>query len=317
LPEQPPISISDLAYEACNSRPRQDGLDASFTVAYATKGLDLHVDVQDKVHFDKCDDMKFWEFDSVQFALDAVGQGYPDDRIEFAAGPRGVIYKTFTPQLKGDLPADYSDANVPLAKSTVKVTRNGTTTTYDIHISEGDLFPFICKKNIPLRFSLLVNNNDGKGRDGYLKWADGIGNVKAPAQYGDLTLGADTARRSIQEHLKYKFQDAEVTSGEIATIKSLDNKLGAGIEAHKIPFTPGVRYRLSFEARGTGNLSAMIYGKVLKRTDFPVTELTDEWQTVSREVLVPADESALNVIIFFWKQLNANAEIRNLTIQGI
>ena len=317
LPEQPPIPISNLTYEACNSRPMQDGLDASFTVAYHTKGIDLHVDVQDKVHYDRCDDMKFWEFDSVQFALDAFGQGYLDDRIEFVAGPRGIIYKTFTPPLKGDIPADYSEANVPLAKSTVKVTRKGNTTSYDIHVSEGDLFPFICKKNIPLRFSLLVNNNDGKGRDGYLRWADGIGGIKSSILYGDLTLSADTTRRSIQEHLKYKFQDAEVTPGEIATIKSLDNKLGAGIQAYKVPFTPGVRYRLSFEARGTGKLSAMIYGKVLKRTDFPVTELSDKWQTVSCEILAPEDESALNVIIFFWKQLNANAEIRNLTIQGI
>ncbi|MBR0459047.1 MAG: hypothetical protein IJJ26_07405 [Victivallales bacterium] len=316
-PGQPSVPISNLTYEACNSRPMQDGLDASFTVSYHTKGIDLHIDVKDKVHFDKCDGLKFWECDSVQFALDGVGQGYPDDRIEFAAGPREIIYKTFTPRLKGDLPADYSEANVPLTKSTVKVTRNGTTTSYDIHVSEGDLFPFICKKNIPLRFSLLVNNNDGKGRDGYLRWADGIGGPKATSKYGDLTLCADTQKHSIQKLLTAKFQDAKVTSGEIATIQSLDNKGGAGIQASNIPFTPGVRYRLSFEARGTGNLSAMTYGKVLKRTDFPVTKLSDKWQSVTLELTVPADESALSVVIFFWKQLNVNAEIRNFTIQGI
>ncbi|MBR0460096.1 MAG: hypothetical protein IJJ26_12735 [Victivallales bacterium] len=316
-PGQPTVPITNLTYENCTARPMQDGLKGSFTVAYHTKGLELHIDVQDKVHFNQCDDMRFWEVDSVQFALDCVGNGYPDDRIEFAAGPRGIIYKLSTPQLKGDIPADYSEANVPLTKSTVKVTRNGNTTSYDIHVSEGDLFPFICKENIPLRFSLLINNNDGKGREGYLQWAAGIGTSKTPAHYGDLTLAADTAPRSLQKLLAHPFQDAKVTSGDIATIQPLKDKQGAGIAASRIPVTPGVRYRISFEARGTGKLSSMTYGKVLKRTDFPTTELSDKWQTISLDFVAPADESFLSVTIFFWKQLNANAQIRNLSIQGI
>jgi hypothetical protein len=39
------------------------------------------------------------------------------------------------------------------------------------------------------RFSLLVNDNDGKGRRGWLHAFDGIGWSKDPAQYGVMTLG--------------------------------------------------------------------------------------------------------------------------------
>ena len=37
-----------------------------------------------------------------------------------------------------------------------------------------------------IRFSLLVNNNDGEGRLGYLEWSSGIGNKKDPTLYGAL-----------------------------------------------------------------------------------------------------------------------------------
>jgi hypothetical protein len=40
-----------------------------------------------------------------------------------------------------------------------------------------------------LKLSLVINNNDGKGRAGYLEWGGGIGgNEKDPLQYGTLQL---------------------------------------------------------------------------------------------------------------------------------
>ena len=39
-----------------------------------------------------------------------------------------------------------------------------------------------------LRFALLVNDNDGAGRKGWLEWFQGIGFAKDPTQYGPLRL---------------------------------------------------------------------------------------------------------------------------------
>ena len=59
---------------------------------------------------------------------------------------------------------------------------------YKMHIDWTECYPFIFDAARHVRFSVLVNNNDGKGRAGYLEWAGGIGGKdKDPAMYGNVT----------------------------------------------------------------------------------------------------------------------------------
>jgi hypothetical protein len=50
------------------------------------------------------------------------------------------------------------------------------------------------KADSDLRFALLVNDNDGAGRKGWVEWFQGIGFDKAPAQYGPLELLPSNAK---------------------------------------------------------------------------------------------------------------------------
>lgn len=43
-------------------------------------------------------------------------------------------------------------------------------------------------------FSILVNDNDGTGRKGYLHWANGIGDAKDPAEFGGVILKGASAQ---------------------------------------------------------------------------------------------------------------------------
>lgn len=57
---------------------------------------------------------------------------------------------------------------------------------YLVRLKQSELYPLIPAVAEKLRFSLLINENDGSGRIGYHHWADGIGNGKDPVRYGTL-----------------------------------------------------------------------------------------------------------------------------------
>ena len=44
------------------------------------------------------------------------------------------------------------------------------------------------KPGKPMGFSLLINDNDGQGRRGWLQWSSGIGQEKSPQRYGTMVL---------------------------------------------------------------------------------------------------------------------------------
>ena len=52
----------------------------------------------------------------------------------------------------------------------------------------GEMYPFQYSSNTDhLRFSLLVNDNNGTGRS-YYEWTSGIGGNKDPKQFGALKI---------------------------------------------------------------------------------------------------------------------------------
>ncbi|MPN12117.1 hypothetical protein SDC9_159429 [bioreactor metagenome] len=59
--------------------------------------------------------------------------------------------------------------------------REGTSTSYDtsIPLKQLGITPEMLK--IGLRFNLLVNDNDGEGRESWLNIAPGIGDTKNPS----------------------------------------------------------------------------------------------------------------------------------------
>ncbi len=60
-------------------------------------------------------------------------------------------------------------------------------TLYELAIPWSELTPFRPENRL-LSFSLILNENDGAGRDGWIAWGDGIATSKDPARYGPFRL---------------------------------------------------------------------------------------------------------------------------------
>ena len=59
---------------------------------------------------------------------------------------------------------------------------------YEAAFSRRAVSPFKLKAGHSMRWNIIVNLNNGKGRIGYLELTDGIGGKKRPGQFMDLVL---------------------------------------------------------------------------------------------------------------------------------
>jgi len=75
-----------------------------------------------------------------------------------------------------------TNAESLIAASTFTVTQDGATTIYRCVIP-WRMIPPMSPKDDSVHVSLLVNENDGEGRCGWIAWADGIGEAKNVERY--------------------------------------------------------------------------------------------------------------------------------------
>ena len=155
-------------------------LDASFRIAYDKKNLLLEVSVTDDIPSNDYHGNRLWNGDSLQLAFSAL------DRRE--KGPAGTEYAlALTPQGPEVFrEASQLDLETP-TQVKLDAKRSGTKTVYRITVpfAEIGVDP---KPGIPIGMSLVVNDNDGKGRKGYLHWGDGIANGKNSDLYHWIVL---------------------------------------------------------------------------------------------------------------------------------
>lgn len=163
-----------------------------FALAVADGTLQLAVETSDERPVPAADPRRLWLGDSLQFAFDTAGSGHPADCVEFALGELAdgsiPVLKLGAPPLGGDLPGDYTVPGNFAGPETVlrKVEKIPGGRRYLVRLKQSELYPLIPAAAEKLRFSLLINENDGSGRIGYHHWADGIGNGKDPVRYGTL-----------------------------------------------------------------------------------------------------------------------------------
>ncbi len=301
-------------YVPMDGKPKAEGFAAKFASSFDEGGMDLLVEVQDKAHVQACTTYGgSWNGDSVQFAIDAAGKGYPEDRLEVAtaltsSGPG--LWKGKMPSVQGDIPARNSPEGGEINYGSVKIERAPGRTLYKIRIDRDDLYPFPYLKGQPVRFSILVNNNDGEGRAGYLEWASGIGKSKEPAQYGTLTVEAGRKTLFEQSSLKNAWGSATVElKGETARVDSSGGgkQNAAAIATPRATPEPGVRFLVSFEARGDVPLQGMLTlfsgNDKGTRLDFLApTPLEKDWRKIESSVVVPPGFDALQLSLFCWRQ---------------
>jgi hypothetical protein len=155
-----------------------DAIAATLWFAYDPDRLYLALDVQDETHAQPYTDGGMWQGDSLQFGVAPHAPdvtGFPEFTVgRTEAGTQ--VYRNVQPDGESGL-HDATDAQVRH--------ENGRT-VYEVGVPWSALPVSPAEETI--RLSLLVNDNDGDGRRGWIEWASGIGSAKDPQQFRPATL---------------------------------------------------------------------------------------------------------------------------------
>jgi len=163
-----------------DARNGKAGIDASFSIRWDESKILLTVNVLDDVFSQDFDGEETWKGDGLQLAFQPISRNGADPEL----------HTDFDIALTKDSPKAYRQSPNPAPEKDIetKVLRDGQRSTYAIAIPAKALGLQGFKPDSLIGFSLLVNDNDGKGRKGYLRWGDGIGHSKNPSQYNFVLL---------------------------------------------------------------------------------------------------------------------------------
>jgi hypothetical protein len=144
--------------------------------------LYLSARITDNTHSQPATGDSIWQGDSIQFA---VAQGMPGETDRWYE--YGVALTSSGPQVHRWLAA--SGPTGPVTDATVAVNRDNATdtTVYELAIPWELLQP-VAPEDQLLSLSLLVNDNDGTGRKGWIEWGSGIGGSKDPRLFQPARL---------------------------------------------------------------------------------------------------------------------------------
>ncbi len=151
-------------------------LSADFKVAWDDGVIYVAVDVHDENHTCPFTEGDMWQGDSVQVAVDAA-----NNKSEF--GYDGDDWEVGGALLNGVDPAAFcwhvpaGEEGCPVDRAVV---REANSTLYELAIPVAT--------GAAVGFSLIVNENDGGERVGWLEWTPGIGEGKNPSLFGIVEL---------------------------------------------------------------------------------------------------------------------------------
>lgn len=168
--------------------PAPDDHHVRFAVAWTSNELFLGIEVVDDVlDGDASNPSMLWRGDSVQVGLDmarnAVGPGY-DATDDYELG--WALVDGALTQHRWQAPDGASDPSGQVA-----IGRAGAVTIYEVALFAGELGRADFSAGLVVRMGLLVNESDGAAREGWAEWGSGIGEVKDPSLFRDLTLAPD------------------------------------------------------------------------------------------------------------------------------
>jgi len=161
-------------------RKGDDDLSAALRAAYDSEALYLGIAVRDDVHWAPPEALA-WTNDSIQLGLDPRHErtpgGYGTHDCEYSLmldnDGKAAVQCWQPPQGVGD----QSKATKLAAK------RAGAETIYEVAIPWSAIGAQVGAGGPVLGLNVLVNDNDGSGRRGYMELTQGIGKVKDPSAY--------------------------------------------------------------------------------------------------------------------------------------
>jgi hypothetical protein len=157
---------------------------ATFALLWTPDDLYLAVAVTDDRHVNAFAAADLWQGDSVQVAFDPGRQGgldYDADDLELGFG----LLTTGPDRYR------WAGGGGPgVLAAEVAVVRQQTSTRYEVRLPGSSLPGLLLQPGTVAGFTLLVNEDDEAGREGWLEWTPGIGRAKAPGLFGEIVLGA-------------------------------------------------------------------------------------------------------------------------------
>ncbi|MBP3360666.1 MAG: cellulase family glycosylhydrolase [Clostridia bacterium] len=166
-----------------------DDLSVSAAVKWDEDNFYFYADVVDNKHFSTgVKDVNIWQMDSIQLALvyDPLSELERSEFEEIAIGEldsRPVLYRHKT-RFKGD--GDYTKVE----GSELAVRVDGVHTYYELKMPWSSLMTekVDIQPGTELKFAMIVNENDGVGRVGYMAFGDGIAATKNSSLFKRLYI---------------------------------------------------------------------------------------------------------------------------------
>jgi hypothetical protein len=150
---------------------------------YDNNQLYLYASVHDDVFSQTKRGESIWEGDSIQFAISA---GTPGEKLQWyeygmaltSQGPE--LYRWMAPQ--GVVTGTITNPNLQVNRDEA-----GKNTIYQLALPWSELAPVVPSDGL-LSMSIVVNENDGNGRKGYVEWGGGIGSSKQSSLFKPILL---------------------------------------------------------------------------------------------------------------------------------
>ena len=155
-----------------------DDLSGKLWITYDANNLYLSAEILDDIHCQTSVEGNTWLGDGMQFAVSAGAPGETDNswtELGAALTPEGPQAYRWIPNQglvdKADLAIQRDDAK--------------KLTTYELAYPWDEIQQSIPTEEL-ISISLLVNDNDGSGRKGWIEWGSGIGRGKDPSLFKGL-----------------------------------------------------------------------------------------------------------------------------------
>ncbi|WMT39383.1 DNRLRE domain-containing protein [Paenibacillus sp. D2_2] len=138
---------------------------------YDQDHLYLTAQIKDEIHSAKAVGVQIWNNDSIQFAITSGVPGESSSWYEIGLSdtPEGPQMYRFA------APPGIDKGPITNGKLVVKRDESKKITVYQMALPWSELTPVLPLRNEVMSFSLLVNDNNGNGRRGWMEWGSGIG----------------------------------------------------------------------------------------------------------------------------------------------
>lgn len=158
---------------------------------YDDENFYLAAKVKDDIHFENDSEGRIWAQDCIQFSF-APENKSTSAITEFAVSLSGGDEQPGEVQVVRYLSAvsdaeDYDINNLGGTQAAAALGSDGNV-TYEVKVPWGEIFPNDYKTDGTLCFSLLIADNDGSGRRGWLEFGRGIGDSKDAGLFKRIML---------------------------------------------------------------------------------------------------------------------------------